>query len=576
MAIDFTTAGINVASGFSLQAQVPLDVRSAVATIADRDALIGQNATYEGMIVYVVETHATYVRTADSPDEADFSACWRILSTNSTDVDPDAEAVLTTGDQSIAGTKTFTGKVVVPTPVDGTDASTKDYVDTQLKEKVTDQMGVTIQKWSDQLDKFAALSTAGIVTRRDDGTIATHTISGTGGHVTVSTDTSAGTTTIGLPNVGTAGTYFKVTTDAQGRVTAGENPTTVDGFGITDAVHKTGDTMTGLLKYTAETNNESNFDENTLVTKKYADNVALGFVFHVACKTGSTTNITGVYADGSGQEGYPGVGATLTISDKTIGDVILAVGDRVLLVGQTDKKQNGAYKVTAVNDADVVLTRADDLDGHPHIKYNGASFLIADGKNKGQVWRINNEGTIDFGTDDINFVQTFAPTPLQSGAGISVSGSTISLAAGNTVGVVDDVVEVLSGTGNSGKVLFANGDGTAASWKEIAISDIKSGVLPIENGGTGNANAANGTFKLGTNITFVESGAVEVTLPTYNGTVATLAGAEVLTNKTVKADTAGQTALVVQNGNITGESYQQGDQLVLPKIEGFMIDCGTY
>ena len=574
MAIDFTTAGINVASGFSLQAQVPLDVRSAVATIADRDALIGQNATYEGMIVYVVETHATYVRTADGPDEADFSACWRILSTNSTDVDPDAEAVLTTGDQSVAGTKTFTGKVIVPEPAAGTDAATKNYVDQEITENVTEQIGVTIQAHSAQLDKFAALSTAGIVTRRDDGTIATHTISGTDGHVTVSTDTSAGTTTIGLPSVGTAGTYFKVTTDAQGRVTAGENPTTVDGFGITDAVHKTGDTMTGLLKYTAETNNETLFDENTLVTKKYADNVALGFVYHVACKTGSTTNITGVYANGSDEAGYPGVGATLTISDKTIADVILAVGDRVLLVGQTDKKQNGAYEVTAVNDADVVLTRADDLDGHPHIKYNGASFLIADGKNKGQVWRISNEGTIEFGTDDINFVQTFAPTPLQSGAGISVSGSTISLAAGNTVGVIADKVEVLSGTGNSGKFLMANGDGTAASWKAITIADITEGVLAIANGGTGNANTDPNVMKLG-NITFTATGESNINVP-ETGTLATLAGAETLTNKTVKSDTAGGSALIVQNGNIVGESYQDGDALVQPKLEGFIIDCGTY
>lgn len=574
MAIDFTTAGINVASGFSLQAQAPLDVRSAVATIADRDALIGQNATYEGMNVYVVETHATYVRTADAPDEADFSACWRILSTNSTDVDPDAEAVLTTGDQSVAGTKTFTGKVIVPAPVDETDAATKGYVDTEFTNKVTNQLGVTIQEWSDQLDKFAALSTAGIVTRRDDGTIATHTITGTGGHVTVSTDTSAGTTTIGLPSVGTAGTYFKVTTDAQGRVTAGETPTTVDGFGITDAVHKTGDTMTGLLKYTAETNNETLFDENTLVTKKYADNVALGFIYHVACKTGATKNITGVYANGTSQEDYPGVGATLTISDKTIGDVILAVGDRVLLVGQTDKKQNGAYEVTAVNDADVVLTRADDLDGHPHIKYNGASFLIADGKNKGQVWRISNEGTIDFGTDDINFVQTFAPTPLQSGAGISVSGSTISLAAGNTVGVIDDVVEVLSGTGNSGKFLMAGADGTAASWKALTIADITEGVLAIANGGTGNANTDPNVMKLG-NITFTATGESNVNVP-ETGTLATLAGAETLTNKTVKSDTAGGSALIVQNGNIVGESYQDGETLVQPKLEGFIIDCGTY
>ena len=574
MAIDFTTAGINVASGFSLQAQVPLDVRSAVATIADRDALIGQNATYEGMIVYVVETHATYVRTADGPNEADFSACWRILSTNNTAVDPDAEAVLTTGDQSIAGTKTFTGKVIVPEPAAGTDAATKNYVDQEITENVTEQIGVTIQAHSDQLDKVAAVATAGVLARGDDGTIYTKTIESSDGSIVVTDGGTNNDFDVKLSNVGTAGTYFKVTTDAQGRVTAGENPTTVDGFGITDAVHKTGDTMTGLLKYTSETNNEHNFDENTLVTKKYADSVALGFSFHVAAKTGSTTNVTGDYADGNSQPGYPGVGATLTITDKSIGGVTLAQGDRVLLVGQTEAKQNGVYVVGDVSGDRVVLTRGDDLDGHPHITYNGASFLIAEGTNKGTVWRISNTGEITFGTDEINFVQVFAPTPLQAGSGITVTGSTIALAAGNTVGVIASKVEVLSGTGNQGKFLVAGADSTAASWKALDYSDVKSGIVPLANGGTGVNNADPNVITIG-NLTFTGTGTTNVTLP-ETGTLATLAGSEVLTNKTVKSDTAGQTALAVQNGDIVGESYMLGDVQTMPQLKNFVIDCGTY
>ena len=41
--------------------------------------------------------------------------------------------------------------------------------------------------------------------------------------------------TIALSNVGTAGTYRSITTDAQGRVISGTNPTTLSGYGITDA-----------------------------------------------------------------------------------------------------------------------------------------------------------------------------------------------------------------------------------------------------------------------------------------------------------------------------------------------------
>lgn len=48
-----------------------------------------------------------------------------------------------------------------------------------------------------------------------------------------------------LKNTGTAGTYRSVTTDAQGRVTSGTNPTTLVGYGITDAFNKT--EVTGFL-----------------------------------------------------------------------------------------------------------------------------------------------------------------------------------------------------------------------------------------------------------------------------------------------------------------------------------------
>lgn len=63
-------------------------------------------------------------------------------------------------------------------------------------------------------------------------------------HSTVSISAGAGLTgggdittsrTISMPNVGSPGTYQAVTTDAQGRVTGGSNPTTLAGFGITDA-----------------------------------------------------------------------------------------------------------------------------------------------------------------------------------------------------------------------------------------------------------------------------------------------------------------------------------------------------
>ena len=69
----------------------------------------------------------------------------------------------------------------------------------------------------------------------------------TGGDVT----STAGTVALTLANSGvTAGTYRSVTTDAKGRVTAGTNPTTLAGYGITDALPLTGGTLSGTLSIT--------------------------------------------------------------------------------------------------------------------------------------------------------------------------------------------------------------------------------------------------------------------------------------------------------------------------------------
>jgi hypothetical protein len=64
------------------------------------------------------------------------------------------------------------------------------------------------------------------------GTLATARLPAmTGGDAT----TTAGSGAITLAAVGTAGTYQAVTVDAKGRVTSGSNPTTLAGYGITDA-----------------------------------------------------------------------------------------------------------------------------------------------------------------------------------------------------------------------------------------------------------------------------------------------------------------------------------------------------
>lgn len=396
--------------------------------------------------------------------------------------------------QSIAGTKTFT----VAPKINSETITTKEYVDNKFSSDVVDQIGNTIQAHSDQLDKLAALTDTGYVYRKADGTIQGMTVKAANATVTVTTNEATKTTSVSLPNVGKAGTYFKVTTDAQGRVTAGSNPNTVDGFGIVDAVHKTGDTLTGVLKY-SNVPDSAFQDENAIPNVKYVDSIALGYTTHQACDLGSTKNLTGTYSNGIDLT-YPGVGATFTLdaSITSLDSIQLEKGFRILLVGQTNKIQNGVYEV-ANGAAPFILVRAEDFDGEPVIKYKGASFLISKGTPdspdnlKGTVWKVENE-TITFGTTEIVFNQAFTPNSYSAGTGVTISDNTISVNQGTVVKAINGNLDVSSLIGNSGKFLKAGNDNTSATWQSIKSSDI-SDIVPVNKGGTGlSAVTSNGVL----------------------------------------------------------------------------------
>jgi phage-related tail fiber protein len=88
-----------------------------------------------------------------------------------------------------------------------------------------------------ELQGLSALASNGVVVRTSTGSYTSRSVVSGNGTITITNPLgTAGNIGIDLTTVGTAGTYRSVTTDVYGRVTAGTNPTTLAGYGITDAI----------------------------------------------------------------------------------------------------------------------------------------------------------------------------------------------------------------------------------------------------------------------------------------------------------------------------------------------------
>jgi hypothetical protein len=150
----------------------------------------------------------------------------------------------------------------------------------------------TYQPLDGDLTAVASLTGTGIVARTAANTMATRTLTAGTGVSVANGDGVSGNPTISLPNVVTAGTYQAVTVDAQGRVTAGTNPTTLAGYGIVDAQPLDSD-LTAIAA----------LGSTGLIARTAAGTVA----------TRTVTASTGItVTDGSGVAGNPTVAITNT------------------------------------------------------------------------------------------------------------------------------------------------------------------------------------------------------------------------------------------------------------------------
>ena len=211
-------------------------------------------------------------------------------------------------------------------------------------------------------------------------------------------------------------------------IEAGADVTDTANVTAAGALMRTGGTMTGDLVLAADPT--ANLQA---ATKQYVDTIAAaGLHYHDPVRVESPTALTVTYNNGTS-----GVGATLTNAGTqaalVIDGVTLSVSDRVLIYTQTDATQNGVYTVTDVGSASTnwVMTRATDADSYgasdPDALGQGDAFFVLEGDTgAGELYVMNTEGTITFGTTNITFTQVASTAVYSAGTGLNLTGTVFS------------------------------------------------------------------------------------------------------------------------------------------------------
>jgi len=228
--------------------------------------------------------------------------------------------------------------------------------------------------------------------------------------------------------------------------------------------------------------------------------VMAGFDPKESVRFGTIAPIVGTYNSTGGTSGtgeFTNVDLT-NVGDFDLNGNVVAVNDRLLI-----KKQNGIYVVTVAG-ATGTIERAADQDGaNPPSNLSSGNFAFIElGATLGQTgWITTGSGVLTVNVDNINWTQFNGTASIIAGAGISITGNTVSadtdgVSLGLENGGVSDTDRlIVRSTATTGQVLRSVGvDGSAATWGalNLASANAVTGTLNEINGGTGQATYLTG------------------------------------------------------------------------------------
>jgi hypothetical protein len=184
----------------------------------------------------------------------------------------------------------------------------------------------------------------------------------------------------------TAGTYKSVTVDAKGRVTAGTNPTTLSGYGITDGLALSGGTLTGALTLSSDPSVALH-----ATTKQYVDSNAKPVVRHTVDASSGAVSVLAVYEITSGSFTDNGSGQiTLytNVFDGWTGNN--NVGTFIILKCTNNSAFNGLYVSTNANNRTYIKYSASTAASFTGVTAN-SKLKVTNGTVYGNtVWSLTN------------------------------------------------------------------------------------------------------------------------------------------------------------------------------------------
>jgi hypothetical protein len=270
--------------------------------------------------------------------------------------------------------------------------------------------------------------------------------------------------------------------------------------------------------FSADGDLELNRDPQTALqaaTKEYVDTIAAaGLHYHDPVRVEQEGNLSATYDNGTA-----GVGATLTNNSTqaalVVDGVTLSTTDRVLIYEQTDATQNGVYTVTDTGSASTnwVLTRSTDTDSYapsdPNSFGKGDAFFVLEGNaGAGELYVMNTEGTITFGTTNITFTQVASTAVYSAGNGLTLTGTVFAADAGTGVTV--------DGTGiNIGQAVETTSDVTFNSVSAALTGNVTGNVTGDVTGNADTATALETARNIG-GVSF--DGTASINLPGVNTT----------------------------------------------------------